>query len=80
MVDVSEELARRELNDIIKSRGLRDEDTAISQLYEAWLVVARINFKFGDTSLITNLSFLLTQVTHFDEGVTELVNHLGVVD
>ena len=42
--------------------------------------MAKVNFKFGDTSSITNLSFLLTQVTHFDEGVTELVNHLGMVD
>ena len=81
LVDVSKELTGRELNFIVERRGLRDEETAISQLWEVWLVVARINFrvKFGDTS-ITNLSFFLTQVTHFDEGVTELVNHLAVVD
>jgi hypothetical protein len=42
LVDVREELAGRELNNIIESRGLRDDETAIDQLREAWLVVARI--------------------------------------
>ena len=35
MVDVLEELAGRELNNIIERRGLRDDETAIGQLYEA---------------------------------------------
>ena len=78
MVDVSEELAGRELNDIVESRGFRDEETAINQLCEVSLVVARINFE--DASSITNLRLLLTQETHFDEGITELDVHPGVID
>ena len=40
MVNVSEELAGRELDDIIDSRGCRDDETAINQLCKAcqWLV------------------------------------------
>ena len=32
MIDVVEELARRELNDIVERRGLRDDETAVRQL------------------------------------------------
>jgi hypothetical protein len=68
LVDVSDELARRELNDILESRGLRDDETAINQLCEAWLV-ARINF---DNTSITNFLIAgLTYETHFEEGSRE---------
>ena len=40
LVDVFEELAGRELYFIIKSRGLRNDRTAIRQLCEAWLVAS----------------------------------------
>ena len=41
--------------------------------------MGRINFV--DTSSInTNLRLLLTQETHFEEGLSELVNHLAVID
>jgi hypothetical protein len=79
LVDVSEELAGRELNDIVESRGCRDDRTAIGQLSEAcqWLV-ARKNLV--DKSSITNLRLLLTQETHFEEGLTELFDHQAVVN
>ena len=40
--------------------------------------MSRINFV--DTSSITNLRLLLTQETHFEEGLSELVAHLAVID
>jgi hypothetical protein len=42
-LDVGEELAGRELNDIVESRGCGDDETAINQLCETGLV-ERINF------------------------------------
>ena len=69
MVDVYEEFLGRELNDIFESWGFRDDETAINQLCEAWLV-ARINF--DGTSSITNVAIVgLTQETHLEEGGSE---------
>jgi hypothetical protein len=68
LVDVYEELAGRELNIIVESLGLRNDETAINQLCEAWLV-ARINF---DNTSITNFLIAgLTNETHFEEGSRE---------
>ena len=80
MVDVFEELAGRELNDIVESRGLRDDETAVNQLCEAWLVyVAKITF--DKTSSITNvLIFGLTYETHFEEGSRKCIIHRLVVN
>jgi hypothetical protein len=75
LVNVKKELARRELNDIVKSRGFRDDETAINQLCEAWLV-GRINF-----DSITNILIVaLTYETHFEEGSSECINHRLVVN
>ena len=77
LIDVFEELARRELNFIIESRGLRDDWTTVNHLYGARLV-ARIKF---DISSITNLMvLLLTQETHFEVGSSEWIYHQLVVD
>jgi hypothetical protein len=73
-------LARWELNDIVKSRGFRDDETAINQLQcvEAWLV-ARIHF--DNTTSITNIPIVaLTYETHFEKGGSECINHCLVVN
>ena len=46
MINVFEELVGRELNFIFESWGFGDDETAINQLFGAWLVVApaKINF------------------------------------
>ena len=78
LVDVCEELAGRELNDIIESGGFRDDWTAISQLCEAWLMT---RISFDHTSSITNVLIVaLTNETHFEEGSTEWTGHQIVVD
>ena len=69
LVNVGEELAGRELNDIFERRGWRDDETAINQLCETQLVV-KINF--DETSSITDITIVgLTQETHFEEGSRE---------
>jgi hypothetical protein len=84
LVNVREELARRELNDIVKSRGFRNDETAINQLQAAaeWLAASRINLNFDKISLITTniLIVALTYETHFEEGSSECINHRLVVN
>ena len=78
MVNVGEELAGRELDFIVERRRFGDDEAAISQLCEAWLV-ARINF--DNSSLITDVVIIgLTYETHFGEGSRECINHRLVVD
>jgi hypothetical protein len=79
LVDVCEEFLGRELNDISERRGIRDEETAINQLCEVWLV-ARINFD-DTTSSITNVTVMgLTQETHFEKGTRKFIIHQVVAD
>lgn len=78
MLDVSEELAGRKLNNIIERWGCRDDEAAINQLCKAWLV-ARINS--DDISSITNVPIVgLTYETHFEEGSSECIIHRLVAD